>query len=118
MLRIEELYRYVVYSVRHLRRTPAFTVAAVLTLALAIGANASIFALVERIVLNPLPYPESDRLIEVDHSFPLLNLSSGVGMTSGLYYQYLDRAHTLDGIAIFRNDELTMTGVGLSLIHI
>ncbi len=112
MLRIEELYRDVVYAIRHLRRTPAFTVAAILTLALAIGANASIFAVVERVVMNPLPYPESNRLIEVDHAFPPLNVSSGVGMTSGLYYQYLDRAHTLDGIAIYRVDELTLTGGG------
>jgi len=112
ILRFEELYRDVFYSIRQLRRSPAFTLAAVLTLALAIGANASIFALVERVVLNPLPYPQSDRLIELDHGFPSLNLASGVGMTSGLYYQYLDRAGSFDGIAIFRTDELTLTGRG------
>src|SRR4051812_34380777 len=91
---IENVWRDVHYGMRQLRRSPAFSLAAVLTLALAIGANASIFALVERVVLNPLPYPESDRLIAVDHAFPSLNLSSGVGMTAGLYYQYLQRAHT------------------------
>jgi len=112
ILRIEGLYRDLIYCIRQLRRSPAFTLAAVLTLALAIGANASIFALVERVVLNPLPYPESDRLIELDHGFPSLNLASGVGMTAGLYYQYLDRARSLDGVAIFRTDELTLTGGG------
>jgi putative ABC transport system permease protein len=112
ILPIEELYRDVMYGIRQLRRSPAFTSAAVLTLALAIGANASIFALVERVVLNPLPYPESDRLIELDHGFPALNFASGIGMTSGLYYQYFDRAHSLDGIAIYRTDELTLTGGG------
>jgi putative ABC transport system permease protein len=46
---------------RRLWRSPAFTCASVLTLALAIGANGAIFGVVERVVLNPLPYPESDR---------------------------------------------------------
>ena len=51
------------YAARRLRRRPAFSLATVLTLALAIGANAAIFAVVERVVINPLPYPDSDRLI-------------------------------------------------------
>ena len=54
-------------AARRLWRSPAFTAATVLTLALAIGANTAIFAVVERVVINPLPYPESDRLIEMDH---------------------------------------------------
>ena len=45
------------HAARRLMRAPAFTLAAVLTLALAIGANAAIFAVVQRVVLNPLPYP-------------------------------------------------------------
>ena len=109
---LEDVWRDAFYSIRQLRRRPAFTLAAVLTLALAIGANASIFAVVERVVLNSLPYPDSDRLIQLDHGFPILNLPSGVGMTVGLYHQYLDRARTLDGVAIFRTDELTLTGGG------
>lgn len=109
---IEDALRDVIYSCRNLRRSPSFTLAAVLTLALAIAANASIFAVVERVVLNPLPYPDSDRLIQLDHGFPSLKLPSGVGMTVGLYYQYSDRAHRLDGVAIYRTDELTLTGAG------
>src|SRR5688572_25496199 len=97
---IHEILRDFGYAFRQLRQRPGFTVAAVLTLALAIGTNASMFAVVERVVLNPLPYPASDRLIQLDHGFPILNLSSGVGMTIGLYQQYLDRARTLDGVAI------------------
>ncbi len=64
---LESAWKEIVFALRRLLRSPAFTVAAVLTLALAIGANAAIFAVVERVLLNPLPYPESDRLIDVTH---------------------------------------------------
>ena len=55
-----------------------------LTLALAIGANAATFAIVERVVINPLPYPESDRLITLDHGSVVLKVASGMETTPGL----------------------------------
>src|SRR5436309_5536282 len=109
---LEDALRDTVAGLRRLRRSPAFTVTAVLTLALAIGANVSIFTVVERVVLNPLPYPDSNRLIQLDHGFPSLNVPSGVGLTVGLYHQYLDRGRTLDGVAIYQTDELTLIGGG------
>ncbi len=98
-------------AARRLVRAPVFTLAAALTLALAIGANAAIFAVVQRVVLNPLPYPESDRLVRLDHGMARINILSGIGMTSGLYYQY-QRARTLDGLAIYRAGESTLGGRG------
>src|SRR4026209_1580542 len=50
------------YANRVLSRTPAFTTTAIVTLALAIGANTSVFSLVDAILIKPLPYPEPDRL--------------------------------------------------------
>src|SRR5437667_7440896 len=97
-------------AARRLVRSPAFTLASVLTLALAIGANASIFSVVQRVVLNPLPYPDSDRLIEVSHGAQRLNLPSGLGITRGLYYHYADRSRTLDVVALYRTDDVTLTG--------
>jgi predicted permease len=101
-----------VFAARRLLRSPMFTVAAVLTLALAIGANVSIFAVVQRVVLNPLPYPDSDRLIELDHGAHRLNLSSGIGMTRGVFYQYSQRARTLAGVAVYATDDTTLSGAG------
>jgi putative ABC transport system permease protein len=102
----------VIFAARRLVRSPGFTLASVLTLALALGANAAIFAVVQRVVRNPLPYPDSDRLIELDHGAQRLNLPSGLGMTRGLYYQYLTRSHTLDGVALYAMDDLTLTADG------
>ena len=50
------------YAIRVLSRTPAFTTTAIVTLALAIGANTAVFSLVDAILIKPLPYPEPDRL--------------------------------------------------------
>ena len=62
-------------AARRLLRSPAFTLATILTLGLAIGANGAIFAIVERVVINPLPYPDSDRLIAFDHGLTRLRVS-------------------------------------------
>src|SRR5262245_17692318 len=62
---IDSLATDVRYMLRGLIQKPGFTIAVILTLALGIGANAVVFALVNAIVLRPLPYPDSDRIISV-----------------------------------------------------
>lgn len=62
---LDELARNVRFALRQLRKTPAFTITAVLTLALCIGANAVIFSLVDTALIRPLPYPEPERLAQV-----------------------------------------------------
>ena len=109
---VENIWKEAGFAARRLVRSPAFSAAAVLTLALAIGANAAIFAVVQRVLLNPLPYPDSDRLVDVDHGSQRLNLPSGLGITRGYYYQYLERSRTLDGIALYAAENATLTGDG------
>ena len=60
---MEELWRDVRFGTRALLRTPAFTLVAVATLALGIGANTAIFSVINAILLRPLPYPQADRLV-------------------------------------------------------
>ena len=62
---LEEFRDDVTFALRQLRRTPAFTLVAALTLALGIGANSAIFALVDATLLRPLPYRDAERLVTV-----------------------------------------------------
>ena len=68
-----QLFDDLKWALRSLRRTPGFTLLAVLVLALGIGANAAIFSLVDRSLLQPLPYPHPDRLVAVWESLPEKN---------------------------------------------
>ena len=99
-------------AARRLWRSPAFTAATVLTLALAIGANTAIFAVVERVVWNPLPYPQSDRLIELDHGSATLRVASGMANTPGMYFMYRDRSQSLESAALFTSFNQTLIGRG------
>jgi putative ABC transport system permease protein len=96
-----------------LRRSPVFSVAAILSLALAIGANVSIFAVVERVVLHPLPYPDSGRLVQLDFGLPSRNTPSGfTGVSTRQYFHYAENSRTMSGIAVYWATDFTVTGQG------
>jgi putative ABC transport system permease protein len=101
------------HAARRLVRTPLFTATAALTLALAIGANASLFTVVYRIVLNPLPYPDSGRLVSMDYGYPSRNIPSGLtSMSWQLYHHLADHARTLEAIAVHASATTTLTERG------
>ena len=82
------------YALRTLRKQPIFTLVAVLTLTLGIGANTAIFSLLYQILLRPLPYPAADRLVFVWNTYPLM----GLPQASVSIPDYIDRKTQADAI--------------------
>jgi putative ABC transport system permease protein len=102
---LETLWLDVRYGVRTLRRTPAFTTAALLTLALGIGANTAIFTVVDAVLLRPLPYFEPQRLVTVGDRTPE-GFSSSVGFTTVVDWR--GRSHSFEHIALMRSWQPTL----------
>ncbi|MGV3708290.1 MAG: ADOP family duplicated permease [Gemmatimonas sp.] len=103
------------HSARTLLRTPAFTVIAVVTLALGIGATTSIFTVLDSIVLRPLPYPQAEQLVSVLH--PATVTGSGDrkwGVSAGGYFQFRNRMSTLSEFGLYRTGSTTITNGGVA----
>jgi putative ABC transport system permease protein len=98
------------HAARRLHRAPAFTLAVITTLALALAANVSIFTLVQRIVVRPLPYEDSAELIDLSHALPGLGPGE-VGMTEAMYVLYGD-SPVLDGLALYQQGTRTLQAGG------
>jgi putative ABC transport system permease protein len=95
---------------RSLRRNPAFTVVAVLTLALGIGGTTAIFSVVNGVLLEPLPYRDAGELVSVHHSSNTAS-SGAIPLSAALYFTFRDHARTLRDIGIFKEREVTVTGL-------
>jgi putative ABC transport system permease protein len=94
-------------ALRRLKNNPGFTVVAVLTLALGIGANTAMFSIVNAVLLRPLPYRDPQRLILLaEHwpQFPRLHVSYLN------YKDWRDQSHSFEAVGAVRNSLMTMTG--------
>jgi predicted permease len=99
------------YGLRRLRANPTLTVAAVLTLAVGIGAVTAIYSFVYGLVLNPLPYPDVDRVVAIGEVTPRRGLN-GEGWTHGAALRQMQALESLDSVAAMTFYRATMTGVG------
>ena len=101
------IFRHVL---RRLGHSPMFTVTSVLTLAIGIGANTSIFSVVNGVLLKPLPYPDADRLVGVWHKAPGLNLPQ-LNASPATYFTYREEGKTFEDIGLWRRESSSVTGI-------
>ncbi len=106
------------FALRQLRKAPAFTVTAVATVAICLGANLAIFAVINSILLRPLPFPQSDRLVTIYNTYPKAGVENdGSSITN--YYErrgnipafsslsmYMERAETVGDPGSMQQEEI------------
>ncbi len=99
------------YAIRSLTKSRSFVAITVLTLAITLGANATIFALIDAVLLRPLPFAEPDRLVALWNANPedgkLKNRVRAVD-----YLHWRERSDAFDRLALFSYDSKTLTGAG------
>ena len=96
-------------AARALLKRPGFSSVAVVTLAMGIGANVAIFSVVNAILLRPLPYPDSDEIIEIRHHAPGLNLHE-LQSSEGMVAFYRASADYLDAFTAFDTRSANLSG--------
>ncbi len=98
------------HVLRRLARTPSFTAIVALTLAVGMGANSAIFSVINGILLKPLPYPQADRLVTVNHAAPGVNLPEA-GSAPFLYFTYREQGRSFQDTGLFDWTRRTVTGL-------
>lgn len=104
-----DLVKNLRYVLRGLRRTPSFTATAVITLAVGIGATAAVFSVVHGVLLQPLSFEEPDRLVGVWHEAPGLEFDL-LNQSPALHFTYLEENRSFEGVGMWDNDRVTVTG--------
>jgi predicted permease len=99
------------FAARALTKRRGYAAAAAFTLALGIGANVAIFSVVNAVLLRPLPYPESDRIVTIHHHAPGINLPE-LQSSPGLIDLYRESSRTLTHVAGYEIRQANLTGSG------
>ena len=97
------------YAIRMLIKSPAFSIIAVVALALGIGANTAIFSVLDAVLMRPLPYPDSDRLVLLREKMPIFDTGS-VSYPNFLDWRAAQRRFT--DLALFRHDSVNLSSRG------
>src|SRR4051812_31751779 len=98
------------YALRTLLKQPGFTIVAIFTLALGIGANTAIFTVVHAVLLAPLPYPAPDRLVMVQQRNLQENLT-GLPFAPAAFRDLEKQVTSFDGLAATRYNYDNLTGI-------
>src|SRR5687768_12368629 len=98
-------------TLRRLFRAPGFTLTTVLTLGVGIGATIAIFSVVNGILLKPLPFPDSDRLIALVHRAPGTGTAE-MAASPAFYLTYREHNTTFESVALWFDNTASVTGAG------
>lgn len=110
---MERLFQDARHAVRLMIRHPGFTAAALMTLALGIGANTAIVSIVYGVLFRPLPYHDADRLVRVWEEHPGGNPAArGPLLSNRTFHSWRERAQAIDHLAAFGRTAYTLTGAG------
>ena len=108
---LESVLQDIHYGVRGLRKAPGFTVVAVITLALGIGATTAIFSVVNAVVLRPLPYKDSNRIARISSIVPMFP-DFELGASKPDFDDLKTSAHSFEEMALFQERAMNLTGPG------
>jgi predicted permease len=109
----DELGQDIRYAIRTLRRSPGFAAAAILSMALGIGINTTLFSVTDAVLLEPLPYRHAERLVSVSEYRPGARPALGDSMVSNFTLDAWQRTmRALDGLAPYSGRAYTVTGAG------
>jgi putative ABC transport system permease protein len=107
---MNSLWQDIRFGLRLLAKNPGFTAIAVLTLALGIGANTAIFSVVNAVLLRPLPFAASNRIVSIGESLP--GFSGTMPMNAPDYRTFAERQHSFEALAVYGNKHFDLTGEG------
>lgn len=106
---LDRVLRDLRHAVQSVRRSPGFTVAVVLSLALGVGATSTVFAFADAILLRPLPYADADRLVAVRHEAPGVNVLEAE-QSDGTYLYYRAHNRVFEEIATYYENVVNLSG--------
>ena len=109
---LERWIRDFTHAARSLARAPGFTLVVVVTLALAIGANTAIFSVVDAVLLEPLPFPHADRLVDIAGTAPGTDQPAEFGVPDELYFEYREHVDGLEDIGLYGTGSSTTRAEG------
>lgn len=108
---MNSLLQNVRYTLRRLARAPMFAAAAVSTLAIAIGANSAVFSVVNGVLIEPLPFEESDRLVGLWYTAPGLDFVELVPQSPAAHFTYLEENRSFESVGMWRDASVSIAGL-------